>query len=217
MTIAEGRTICKAERDIVLQGFAEQLQILEDSQVEQENVFKAQLYDIITNYSISDDEKSSLMYPWSNELQELEERHIRSRRSVLIGLYSFWEVSLQDIANAHIPTMVDYAHKTQKSKNFGASDYLKLIYGSKLPSSVNLIDNNIREFRNYLVHGTLTETRKSLINDLKEKHPEFCIKNVCKTYIVSNYKGLRALLGLFSRELDNAETKILEIENNNPK
>ena len=60
MAIAKGRTDCKTERDLVLQGYREQLQILEDSQIEQENVFKAHLYDIITDYSISEDEKSSL-------------------------------------------------------------------------------------------------------------------------------------------------------------
>ena len=59
MTIAKGRTNCQSGRDLVLKGFSEQLQILEDSQIEQENVFKAHLYDIITDYSISEVEKPS--------------------------------------------------------------------------------------------------------------------------------------------------------------
>lgn len=208
MTIAKGRTNCQSERGLVLQGFSEQLQILEDAEIEQENVFKARLYDIITDYSISEDEKTSLKRPWSNELQELEERHIRIRRSVFIGLYSFWEVSLMDIANTYILTMVENARKSKRSKNFGASDYLKLIYGGKLPSLVNLINNNIREFRNYIVHGTLTGKRKSLINVLADSHPEFCIRGICENYFIDNYKGVSEMLALFSKELDIAESQI---------
>ncbi len=212
MAIAKGRTDCKTERDLVLQGYREQLQILEDSQIEQENVFKAHLYDIITDYSISEDEKSSLKYPLSNELHKLEERHIRIRRSVFIGLYSFWEVSLMNIANTHIPAMVENARKSKKSKNFGASDYLKMIYGGKLPSAVILIDNNLREFRNYLVHGTLTEARESLISTLANSHPVFCTRGTCKTYFIDSYKGVSEMLMLFSKELENAENEILKIK-----
>lgn len=212
MTIAKGRTNCQSGRDLVLKGFSEQLQILEDSQIEQENVFKAHLYDIITDYSISEVEKSSLKHPWSNELHKLEERHIRIRRSVFIGSYSFWEVSLMNIVNTHIPAMVENALKSKKSKNFGASDYLKMIYGGKLPSSVNLIDNNIREFRNYLVHGTLTEERKLLISTLANSYPEFCIRGISNTYFIDSYKGVSEMLMLFSKELENAENEILKIK-----
>ncbi len=215
MTIAKGRTNCKAERDLVLQGFNEQLQILSTSQIEQSNLFKAHLYDIITDFSIYYDEKHTLMSPWSNQLQELEDRHIRIRRSVFIGLYSFWEVSLMDMANTHIPSIVEKALESQKSKNFGASDYLKLIYGGQLPALADLIDNNIREFRNYMVHGSLTEKRESLIKVLLSTHKEFCIEGTCRTYFIRDYEGLFELLTLLSYELDAAEHKIIEIKDIN--
>ena len=175
-------------------------------------MFKAHLYDIITDYSISEVEKPSLKHPWSNELHKLEERHIRIRRSVFIGSYSFWEVSLMNIVNTHIPAMVENARKSKKPKIFGASDYLKTIYGGKLPSSVNLIDNNIREFRNYLVHGTLTEERKLLISTLANSYPEFCIRGISNTYFIDSYKGVSEMLMLFSKELENAENEILKIK-----
>lgn len=213
MTIAKGRTICQAERNLVRQGFSEQLQILEDSQVEQENVFKAKLYDIITDLSISDDEKPSLKHSWSSELQELEERHIRIRRSVFIGLYSFWEVSLMDIANTYLSTIIQ-SKKTLVNKSIspGASDYLKQIYGKSLPASIVIIDENVREFRNYLVHGSLTEKRMQMIDELLKTHPEFCIGKVSKHYFLRSYKGLMVLLNELSRELDSAEDKLLEIK-----
>lgn len=213
MTFAKGRTNCKAERDIIFQGFAEQVQILEKSQLEQENVFKAQLYDIIDDFSVSDEEKYSLKHPWLKELHELEERHTRIRRSVFIGLYSFWEISLMDIANTHIPSLVAAARNSKKSRKFGATDYLKVMYNEGLTSLVKLIDNNIREFRNYMIHGSLTNKRKSLIQNLIETHKKFCIKGVCGDYFISDYKGILELLTLFATELDNAENQTLKLKN----
>lgn len=215
MTIAKGRTICKAERDLVLQGFNEQLQILSSSYIEQSNLFKARLYDIISDRSISDEEKHTQMRPWSERLQVLEERHIRIRCSEFIGLYSFWEVSLMEMTNILIPSLIEKARESQKSKNFGASDYLELIYGENLTSNINLINNNIRELRNYMVHGSLTEKREVLIKALVSTHKEFCVGGTCQSYCIHDYKGLLELLTLLSCELDAAEHKILEIKNTN--
>ncbi|MEE0573842.1 MAG: hypothetical protein UC662_09745 [Paraprevotella clara] len=210
MAISNGRTICKTERDLVLQGFKEQLQILENSQIEQENLFKARLYDIISDGFLSNEEKSTEKGSWANELQKLEERHIRIRRSVFIGLYSLWETSLMDIVTTHIPSAVDAARNSKKSNNFSASDYLKLIYREGLPSFVDLIDNNIREFRNYMVHGALTKRRESLIDYLIGTHAKFSITKVGMEYFISDYAGLFEFLNAFSCELDNAENQIIK-------
>lgn len=214
MTIAKGRTNCKAERDLVFQGFTEQIQILEASQVEQENLLKARLYDVITDTSLSEEEKETQQLPWHTEFQELEEKHTRIRRSLFIGLYSFWEVSLLDIVNTHI---TDYLEKLQSlSKEswhkpyLGAKDYAKLIYEEKIPENTHLINQNICEFRNYMVHGSSIEKRESYIKELSEKYPEFYIEAKLKSYFISDYNGLKSILSLFSRELDNAENKILK-------
>ncbi len=210
MTIAKGRTNCKAERDIVHQGFCEQLEILKESQQSQENIFKAHLYDIITDYSISNEEKSTLKNPWIQQLQELEERHIRIMRSMFIGLYSFWEVSLMNIVETHISSCVDLKKSTSnKSKKMGVEDYLKQIYGKNYPTTVEVINKNIRELRNYLVHGSLNTYRQSLINDLANNFPEMRIQIDCGEYYISDYSGLYFLLELFTHELDNAENSIL--------
>ncbi len=119
-----------------------------------------------------------------------------------------------DIANTHIPSLIKTARNSQTSKNFGACDYLKVIYKDGIPSSVHLIDHNIREFRNYMVHGTLTKKRESLIKTLIEKHKEFCIEVNCKDYFIGSYKGIIELLTLFSNELDNAENQILKLSSN---
>lgn len=84
--------------------------------------------------------------------------------------------------------------------------------GGELPSTVNLIDKNIREFRNYLVHGTLEEKRESLIKALANSHPEFHIRGICKNYFIDSYKGVYEMLTLFSKELDSAESQMIKIK-----
>ena len=100
MAIAKGLSINEAERCIVMQGFYEQLEIAQQSQYAQETSIKAKLYDIIEDNSLDEDEKQSLKKPLISELEEIENKHIRIRRSVLIGLYSFWEVSLKAILSS---------------------------------------------------------------------------------------------------------------------
>lgn len=214
MSIAKGQTNCKAERNLVLQGFKEQLQVLSTSQIEQENLFNLELNEINTDKTLSDEEKLTLRCKWTNQIQDMEQYHSRIRNSVFIGLYSYWEVSLREIISEHISVFVNIVSSAKKLNNLSVKDCLELIYGVTLPSSVCIINNNLREFRNYMVHGNLTKKREVLINTLVNMHSEFCIKSVCRTYFVSEYKGLFKLLTFLSQELDRAENKIIEIKNN---
>jgi len=215
MTVAKGRSNCKAERDIVSQGFYEQLQILEASNIEQSKCFKARLYDIITDYSISEEERSTQKNPWELLLQESEESHIRIRRSMFIGLYSFWEVSLKDIVETYTNNSAEKGEQGKKqSSRQGAKNYIKHIYGNDVPELIKLMNTHMYEFRNYLVHGSLDDDRESEIDKLRNLYPALCIKKGCGCFYISDYKGLRNLLELISRELDNAENKALELKNN---
>ncbi|MCM1072041.1 MAG: hypothetical protein NC210_08765 [[Clostridium] fimetarium] len=205
MPFAKGLSICEDERRLVLQGFTEQLNILEAAEQNQENSLKAQLYDIITDFSLTDEEKSDLKRPYQSFLQELEERHIRIRRSVFMGIYAFWELSLMEIVRTHFSKEL----LSKNSTRMGAYDYLTVIYGADLPAPVEIINTHIREFRNYLVHGSLNEDRATSINYLIKSHPTIGIKGSNVGYYLSDYKGLRTLLDLFSQELDNAEKQLI--------
>lgn len=63
-----------------------------------------------------------------------------------------------------------------------------------------------------MVHGVLTNKRESLIHSLIETHEKFCIKGICKDYLIYDYKGIIEFLTLFATELDNAENKILKLK-----
>lgn len=97
MTIAKGRTTCETERDTMVQGFHELLKVLKHAKNQTEIQAKAALYDIANDKALSDEERWSQMRPFNEMLTEQEESDIRIRRTVLIGLFSFWELSLKDL------------------------------------------------------------------------------------------------------------------------
>lgn len=209
MAIAKGLSINEAERFIVMQGFYEQLEIAQQSQYAQETSIKAKLYDIIEDNSLDEDEKQSLKKPLISELEEIENKHIRIRRSVLIGLYSFWEVSLKAILSSQ-SFISPHSNKGNRqiernSKKSKAWNYLKQIYGEDIPNTSLLIDDAIRECRNYIVHGQLSSNQEETIRTLEVSNPEFCIGITCGNCVITHYSGLRHLLEYISRELDNAE------------
>lgn len=212
MTIAKGCTNRKAERDLILRGFCEQLQILKETQTQQESRLKARIYDIITDCVISEEEKRTLKEPWSHELEELEERNIRIRRTIFIGLYSFWEIALKDIVdsitnrksvtdcNGKIKGSTKHAKNTPK-----AHCYLTTIYGDKIPPTVLLLDGPIRMIRNSVVHGQPQRSQKTDIESLIKSRPDFSIKADCGQYYFSDYEGLEVLMNTFAQELEQAD------------
>ena len=142
MTIAKGISNNQAERNVVMQGFYEQLEIAQQSQYEQEASLKVKLYDIIEDNKLSEEEKQSLKKPLTNELEEIENKHIRIRRSILIGLYSFWEVSLNNIVSSQSSVFQhpnnEPPQKDRISTKSKAWKYLKQIYGKIYPIQVFL-------------------------------------------------------------------------------
>ena len=209
MAIAKGLSINQAERCVVMQGFYEQLEIAQQSQYVQETSIKAKLYDIIEGNSLEEDEKQSLKMPLINELEEIENKHIRIRRSILIGLYSFWEVSLNAILSSQ-SFISPHSNKGNRqiertSKKSKAWNYLKQIYGEDIPNTSLLIGGAIRECRNYIVHGQLSSSQEETIRTLEVSNPEFSIGIICGNCVIAYYSGLRHLLEYISLELDNAE------------
>ena len=59
---AKGRSNIKAERDILFQGFRDQLKTMENALKLQETEIKAQLYDIISDLTIHDEEKGCMKH-----------------------------------------------------------------------------------------------------------------------------------------------------------
>ena len=97
MSFGKGRTNCQVERDIFYESFKDSISILIKSQKEEETYIKAILYDISASQYLSKEEKVSESRTYEQLLADIEEKYIRIRRTVFIGIYSYWEISLKEL------------------------------------------------------------------------------------------------------------------------
>lgn len=223
MSIAKGRTNCEAERDVIVQGFNDLLQVLKQAKNLKEIGIKSELYDIITNQSISEEEKYTQKKPFYDLLSESEETNIRIRRTILIGLFSFWELSLKGICDYyHIDVEATKLNNTQKKKQskdktprLSENDYLNAIFQAERPKEVGFISSTIKELRNYMTHGSADDDRKAVIDSLTSSHPEFCVSKTQDDYVIDSYDGLDHILNIIIEGLCSVEATAKAIHGQN--
>lgn len=221
MSFAKGRTNCEAERDTTAQGFRELLEALKRAKNQVEVEVKAELYDIINDKSLSEQERRERMKPFEDVLTEQEESDIRIRRTILIGLFSFWELSLKDLCKYYKinVTKIKSSKKESKSKNvpiFGENDYLNAIFRDIRPKNIGLISSQIRELRNYMTHGSAYEDRQATIDSIISSYPELCVAKSGHDYFISSYDGLDKMLQIINDGLTIAEktARTLNVQTN---
>lgn len=221
MTIAKGRTNCEAERDTMVQGFHELLKVLKHAKSQTEIQAKAALYDIANDKSLSNEERWSQMRPFNEMLSEQEESDIRIRRTILIGLFSFWELSLKDLCeyykiNVTKAKNVKKESNSKKRSNFSENDYLNAIFPSTRPENIGLISSQIKELRHYMTHGSGGEDRQAIIDNLITSHPDLCVSKFCGGYTISSYDGLDKMLQIINDGLTIAEktARTLNVQTN---
>lgn len=201
MTIAKGCTDCESEREIIVQGFGDLLRVLMETKKQTEEHAKAALYDIINDNTLSEEERWLQMKSFNDLLSEQEETDIRIRRTVLIGMFAFWELSLKniceyygiDVKSTKEPKSKNN-NKSPKSERFYVNNYINAIFRLGRPDIVELIISEIKELRNYMTHGSADEKRQSIIDNLMDLHPEFCIAKNCGEYHIYSYNGLDSIL-----------------------
>lgn len=218
MSFAKGRSDCEAERDIIARGFVDMLDLLSKEESNTKDYFKARLYDLETDKNLSDEERQTYSSPLFTQMYDVDDKHDRIRRTILMGLYSFWETSLLNICEYGDATERDspkkrlsvdnnIKHTSKKNCECGCAIYLQEIYKEEqLPEFARLIKDYIRELRNYITHGTANEERKRTISELSKSHPEFGIKAGCNCKChLSTYKGLEEILTVIKSALNQAE------------
>ncbi len=211
MPFIKGRTNCEAERDTIVQGFHELLKVLKHAKTQTEVQAKAALYDIASDKSLSYEEQWSQMRLFNDMLSEQKEADIRIRRTILIGLFSFWELSLKDLCgyykiNVAKAKDVNKESKSKKELNLSENDYLNAIFRDNRPKNIGLISSQIKELRNYMTHGSADQDRQEIIDNLIKTHPDFCISKICDGYYISSYDGLDEMLKTITDGLTDAET-----------
>ena len=221
--IAKGRSDCEAERDTIVQGFNDLLRVLKDAKNRTEEHAKAALYDIIHDESLSDEERRTEMKGYTDLLSEQEETDIKIRRTILIGLFSFWETSLRNICD-YYKIAVKKANirktpnklKPDKEPIYNVTDYLTAIFHSNLPDTLELINSKIKELRNYMTHGSADAERMAIVDSLITDHPEFGIRKTANHYHIASYDGLDHILKVLNDGTVRAEmtAKTLERQTN---
>lgn len=211
MTIAKGRTTCETERDTMVQGFHELLKVLKHAKNQTEIQAKAALYDIANDKSLSDEERWSQMRPFNEMLTEQEESDIRIRRTVLIGLFSFWELSLKDLCEYYKINVTKAKknkkeNKSKRESNLSENDYLNAIFRDNRPEIIGLISSQIKELRNYMTHGSADKDRQATIDRLMSANQDFCISKISGDYYLTAYNGLDNILKIIENGLVIAET-----------
>lgn len=172
MAIAKGQSDIKYERDLVRQGFDEQIDILKNDLFQQERQLKSQLYNIQSNSIIGNEEKFSIEKPLLAEHQNIQERHIRIRRTIIIGLYAFWELSLKAIFLLKYEIIGKQIGAVKDKTKSIAWNYLNAIYEGNIPLTALDIDGSVRVLRNHLVHGKLSKNQLEHLSSFSVNHPD---------------------------------------------
>lgn len=199
MTFAKGLTDCEAERNIILQGFKDMLRILKEAKNTAETRAKAALYDIVCDKNISEEEQRAQTGPFNDLLSQQEEIDIRIRRTILIGLFAFWELSLKNICAYY---QLNVAH-TRETKS--VNDYINTIFNNKHTKARSVFSYSLKEFRNYMTHGSANNNRRAIIDKLMLSNPEFNISKIQSDYFINSYEGLENILKTITEELRIAE------------
>ena len=214
MAIAKGQSDIKSERNLVFLGFGEQIGVLKNAQFQKEIDLKAHLLDISSNSEIGKDERLTIEKPLIEELQNIEEQHIGIRRTVLIGLYSLWELSLRAIKDMKSAKNADAYSVVSKSRQRSiAWNYLNAIYSGNIPLTALEIDDSVRILRNHFVHGDLSIDNLNHLKRFSEVHPDTNLRISNNSCYFSNYDGLLNLLNFISRELNDAEQAVCNSAN----
>lgn len=204
--IANGKTNCEAERNLIAQGFSDILNVLKSAKDVIEMQAKTAIHDIINDKSIDPEERKSIIQPHYDLIKNQEETAIRICRTVLIGLFSFWELSLKDICGNYGFELSEKAVNTKSDKTkYGENDYLNAIFQSKRPQIIGLISSKIKELRNYMTHGSLEKGRQDIIDQLMADNPNFGIIKVQAGYVLNSYDGMENILHAINEGLRIAE------------
>lgn len=201
MSIAKGKSDYENERDTFVAGFHDLIEAAEKAKKCFDDSLKADLYDLLTDSGVPRDEIETQSSPLLDLLSEQNERDIRIRKSMVIGIYSFLETSLSGLC------LNKTVHKKDESY---LATYTRAIYGNGKPlPQLKLLDKSFRPLRNQMTHGGKIKKQDIReIENLIKIHPEFSIKKCCNQYYIDSYSGIRLMLGFVEETLSIVEKYI---------
>ncbi|MCM1041699.1 MAG: hypothetical protein NC396_04630 [Bacteroides sp.] len=142
--------------------------------------------------SIDVEEISSLCNPLYNAQLDITSQYALFNQSIFCAIYCFWETGLCRIIRFYERTISVSGQKPLKTI---------LALGFPCNPDIELINESIRELRNYFVHGSLSKERKERIQACLEKYGESGLDEVYDGYSISSANFLHAILELVYKTL----------------
>lgn len=203
MSIAKGSSTCSAERSFYIDTIRE---LINELQTAYSNSM-ASLQNTLVHLEQEGNHDSCKQV--QEAIDSVEEKAIRLRNLIFSGLYTFWEKSLKEICSHY---KLEIPAKRPEVK-----DYLSVTFGGTENNDIAIMRHNAKELRNYIVHGSLTESRYKDISLLAQEKPEWGIVDNGGQFFFSSYISLKCILDFIKERLNMTEDEAIKLYNTNKK
>ena len=196
---AKGRNHLEAEIDFMYDAYKGLIERVKTVYAKDLEDIRKSIESISSDASLDDEEKDtciSSLLEWEAEIQD-KENH--SRIALFASVFSFWEQSLLRFCIFYKKKILKKNGEENPTPKI--KDYLKaLLGGTNTPQISPMLTSQLDELRNYFIHGTLTEKRKQVLDNLFESGGINLVKCEGKYYF-SSYDGLLKVLDIIKDAL----------------
>ena len=188
--------------------FNELINVMSSYESHGKDSIKEQLNLIVNDPLIPSEENYSPKSLFEDELCIIEEVQSTIRRSIAVGIFAFWELSLLEIVNTYFKKDIDNytdVSAINRKHNIKVTDLLNIIFQNKVPKNISSFQESFSALRNFITHGKMSGSRKQKIQNLIREHPDFSIIESNNNFNFSSYSGLIKILTSIGQILQIAE------------
>lgn len=197
--IAKGRSNIEADIDFMYESYESLIERIEMSYKKDIQDIKDIIQSVKEDITIDYEEKQSILRPYFDALDTLNQQNIKSKNALFCTIYSFWEISLYELCKYY---KVEF-YKKNGNINYAPriTDYLhELLNEEAIACIPKILLNELDELRNYFIHGTLSPQRKNIIKNIS-KEEFICIQEINGDFILKSFTELRNTLKIIYKTL----------------
>lgn len=159
--ISKGRTNLEAKIDFVYETFKVLIHRIEQSyENDLQDIHNVEV-GIYEDSTLDQYAKHSILKQYFDERCSLSNQEKNAMEVIFCSIFSFWEKSLSEYYKMVIQKTNGKAKTYPKIK-----DYLEIILVERIDICPCVLREKLDELRNYFIHGTLTEEREKIIQNL---------------------------------------------------
>ena len=217
MAFAKGRSCAIAELDILKETLENMINSIESRFQKNLDQFKARIFDLEHDQSLSGEEKECEIRPFYDEIENYTCQLYHSRNKLVICIYSICEATLAGICADYKIKVIHEKKKDEKKNSYYLTDYLYSFdkeYMQKFADAY-IVSGPLRELRNHLTHSASTKDISKHITDLNNHG--FNIKLFAGQVKIESKDSLMAILKCCYNLIIDAEKTASENYSNNRK